>query len=166
MEKLKKALDPLTCALVVLAVVLLVLLFQTRARMEAQAGRDTKPSEVVIGFLNDYLSATGVHEREAAVEKYFDGVAAGGVDHDGRSETLIKLDAVFRPSGTEKYAYRVCVSQRNYLELMLMNADGEDCPCRIGFYYRASDTGRIGSFTVGRLQPLDSSDQEWRADWL
>lgn len=165
MDKVKKVLDPLTCALVVLAIALLVLLFQTRAMMEERASRDVQPADTLISFLDSYTSAIGIVERQKVVETYIDGASAEEKDHDGRTPTLNKFDAVFMPSESQGSGYRVCTSQRNYLEIMPLNQKGEDQPCRIAIYYRVTGQGKIGSYMVTRLQPLERTSEEWRSEW-
>lgn len=165
MDKVKKILDPLTCALVILAIFLVVLLFQTRALMEERAGRDAEPSATVIDFLDAYTTAVSVTERENVIETYIDGANGEEKDHDGQCVSLIKFDTIFRPNNREALNYRVCVSQRNYIELMLLDKEGKDQPPRVGLYYRVTGTNKIDSYMVTRLQPLVQSDPEWNEVW-
>lgn len=165
MDKVKKALDPITCIVVLAAVLLYVLLFYTRSLQEARVTRATEPNPVVTAFLTDYLASDTDYQREAVVEQYF-LVSSDSIDRDGFSETFYKVNAVFQPATEKPESFRVCASQRNYLEIMPLDSKGADLPCRVAIFYRITDNGKISSYNIARLQPVSKRDPEWRRNWL
>lgn len=164
MEPSKKV-DVLTFVLWGTAVSLVVLLFFTWGFIEKEASKPADVPAVVTEFLDEFVVSETNAGRQQIVEKYFFSEQGVAVDQDGVSDTLRKLVSVFVLDGQDVSGYRVCASKRNYLEFMLIDSEGRDLVPRIAFLYSIGGSGRIGSFTVSRLQPLDKSDSEWSWRW-
>lgn len=160
-----KKIDVLTLVLLGIAGSLVVLLFCTRGLLEKEALKSVDVPTVVTEFLDEFVVSETTAGRQQIVEKYFSSEQGVALDQDGVSDTLRKLMSVFTLNGQSVSGYRVCASKRNYLELMLVDSNGRDLVPRIAFLYSIGGSGRIGSFTVSRLQPLDKSDLEWSWRW-
>lgn len=166
MKKIKEVFDLETIALVLVVLLLLCLLFLTRSIVENRANEYKAVPEVVTNFLTEFVPERTLHAQQSVVVKYFASASSTDVDSDGACDTTRNLLRVFRLNSGEPQSYRVCVSQHNYIEIMLVDADGHDLPCRIGMLYRLSGSGKIDSFTAFRLLPVDATDPEWTRVWV
>ncbi len=155
----------LTVALFLTALVMIVLLAFTKSFMGHRTEEQGEPNATVIAFLDEYVPLRVLYEQEQVVEKYFPVANITTRDEIGRSEDLRNFNAVFSPNGEANGGYRILLSAKDYIELMLQDTEGNDVPCRIGFYYRISE-GRITSYSIARLQPVMRTDPEWRATWI
>lgn len=155
----------LTVVLWVLAAITLLAAFKTRDYLEQKSQAEVEPPQTILTFLDEFIPAKSYVHQEEIIEEYITGVDTSTIDHDGRSQTLRDFNAVFLHERGEAATYRVCNVKANYLEIMLMDDDGNDLPCRIGLFYRVTGEGRISSYNLVRLQPVSKADSEWNGEW-
>ena len=157
----------LTVALAVVAVLLIVILVLTQSMLDNRSKQAEIPEPVVLEFLTKYVPLQSLVEQEAVIEEYFSCVDMSSLRYDGCSQDLLNINAVLVESeSTTVVGFRVCSSKKNYIEFMLLDADGNDRPCRIGMFYQLGGDGRISSYNIFRLQPVSRRDPEWNGAWL
>lgn len=165
MKKLQEVFDPLTILSVGLALCIIAAAFTTRTILEKNSSSESAPSPIIIEFLDAFVSSRATVDQQRLVEQYFTNAGSSELDHDGAGETLRRLLSVFNLSEDNPDSYRICTSQLGYIEVMLLDADGNDLPCRIGMLYRTTNE-KISSFSLFRLLPVDKTNPEWTQRWL
>lgn len=165
MKKLQEVFDPLTILSVSLALFIVAAALTTRAVLEKNSSSESTPSLVVTEFLDTFVPSRATVDQQRLVEQYFTNAGSTELDHDGAGETLRRLLSVFNLSEDNPVSYRICTSQSDYIEVMLMDTDGSDLPCRIGMLYRTTNE-KISSFSLFRLLPVDKTNPEWTQRWL
>lgn len=158
--------DALTLILYVTAILTVFALGFTKSTLDQRQHKEAAPNPVVLEFLDKYVAERATHEQERLMEEYFSCVDTSTIDHYGVSSDLRNFNAVFIPQEGTYTGYRVCKSAQGYLEIMLVDDEGIDLPCRIGMCYRVDGDGKIASYTLFRLQPLSENDSEWNVGWL
>lgn len=159
------AFDVVTLVSVLVAIALMVTLLITNAALQKKESYFTVPNPVVLAFLDEFVPLQSTVEQETVLEKYFSCINPTTINHAGASQDLLNFTAIFKRSNPVATDYRVCESQKNYLEIMLTDAEGNDLPPRIGFYYQLNGDNLISSYTVARHQPLAKTDPEWSREW-
>ena len=165
MKKLREVFDPITALSVGLALCTLFAVYLTRTMLEKDTTTDALPARAITEFLDAFVPSRATVEQQQLIEKYFVDSGSSDLDHDGAGETLRRLQSVFSLNEDCPSAYRVCTTQSGFVEIMLLDSEGNDLPCRIAMLYRISGD-KISSFTIWRQLPVDKQNPEWVQRWL